>query len=191
MRVRGWDKAATEPTAENKDPDWTRGVKLAKAYDSTLYIEDLVSLRGGPGAVKALTKNTAELDGPAVVHRIPQDPGAAGKSQAADDVRALEGYIVVTKPVTGDKVTRFGPFSSQASPQSTGGERGRVCIVRASWNEELIHELESFPDGDHDDIADALADAYDQISEPIYQRILPQPVLPAYEASRWGDASSF
>lgn len=162
VRTRGWDKAATEPSARNPDPDWTRGVRLSFANDR-YYIEDLASLRGDPGAVKAFLRATAQLDGKTTMQRIPQDPGAAGKSQAAEDVRSLDGYMVHTQTVSGDKVTRFGPVAGQASPQSTGGQQGRFCIVRAPWNEELIQELEAFPDGDHDDIVDALSDAYDEL----------------------------
>jgi len=161
--VRAWDKAATEPHPGNPDPDWTRGVKMAYAPSTErFYIADLASVRGGPGTVKATIKATAELDGKGVKIRVPQDPGAAGKSDAADDVRTLQGWTVVAKPVTGDKVTRFGPFSSQASPQSTGGQQGRVCIVRGHWNETLIHELEDFPLGVHDDIADAVSDGFEE-----------------------------
>lgn len=161
-RARGWDKAATEPSPENRDPDWTRGVRMSYANDR-YYIEDLVGCQAGPGVVKALIRSTAEVDGKKVWIRIAQDPGAAGKSDAADDVRRLDGFRVETKTASGDKVTRFGGFASQASPASTGGEKGRVCIVRAPWNEELIRELEEFPDGDHDDIADAISDAYDEL----------------------------
>lgn len=113
--------------------------------------------------MKSLLLTTAELDGKEVRIRVPQDPGAAGKSQAAEDVRSLNGFSVMTKPITGSKVTRFGPFSSQASPQSTGGVKGRVAIVIAPWNEELVRELESFPVG-HDDIADAVSDAYEELA---------------------------
>lgn len=162
-RCRAWDRAATEPSEKNRDPDWTRGVRLAYA-DGRWYIEHVASLRAGPGPVKNLIMNTAESDGKGVRIRIPQDPGQAGKQQAVDDVAALTGFTVTKKPVTGNKVTRFGPVSSQAHPQSTGGEKGRFCIVRGPWNEELIRELEEFPDGAHDDIADALADAHDDLA---------------------------
>ncbi len=161
--ARGWDKAATKPSPQNKDPDWTRGVKVG-TDGSRFYIVDLVSLRDEHGAVRASVLATASLDGKETRIRIPQDPGQAGKAQAADDVRSLAGWTVTTKTVTGDKVTRFGPVATQASPRSTGGDKGRFVIVRAPWNEELIHELEAFPNGAHDDIVDALSDAFDEVN---------------------------
>lgn len=174
--VRAWDKAATEPHPGSPDPDWTRGVRMAYAASTDrFYISGLASLRGGPGAVKALIKATAELDGKGVKIRLPQDPGAAGKSDAADDVRSLQGWTVTAKPVTGDKVTRFGPFSSQASPQSTGGLTGRVCIVRGAWNETLVQELEDFPLGVHDDVADCVSDAFEEAQRFV---IAPGPSCP-------------
>ncbi len=47
-----------------------------------------------------------------------------------------------------DKLTRFGPFSSQC-------RAGNVKIRRGSWNEELFRVLEGFPDLAHDDEVDA------------------------------------
>lgn len=164
-RVRAWDKAATEPHEKNKNPDWTRGLRMSRSNDGLIYVEHMASLRGGPGPVAHLIKTTAAQDGVDVIVRLPQDPAAAGKSQAASDVQMLEGYTVRVKPVTGDKIVRAGPVSTQANPQSTGGSVGRLRVVRGSWNEEFFRELEDFPDGDYDDIVDALSDGFDELKD--------------------------
>ena len=44
---------------------------------------------------------------------MPQDPGQAGKAQAADFVKFLAGHNVKTQTVNGDKVTRSEPFAAQ------------------------------------------------------------------------------
>jgi len=44
---------------------------------------------------------------------------------------------VTPAPESGDKLTRFGPFSSQC-------RAGNVKIRRGSWNEELFRVLEGF-----------------------------------------------
>jgi predicted phage terminase large subunit-like protein len=44
--------------------------------------------------------------------------------------------------MSGDKLTRFGPFSSQC-------RAGNVKILRGRWNEDLFRVLESFPDLPH------------------------------------------
>lgn len=152
-RVRAWDLAGTEKKDSKSDPDWTAGALLALGVDGRIYIENIVRLRGTPGEVKRQILATAELDGKSVKISIPQDPGQAGKAQAEDFARDLRGYWVQSKPVTGDKVTRFGPFSAQA-------ERLLVSLVRASWNRALVEELESFPEGSHDDQADAVGDGF-------------------------------
>jgi hypothetical protein len=63
-------------------------------------------------------------------------------------VRALDGFTVSPASKSGDKLTRFGPFSSQCRAVN-------VKIRRGSWNEELFRVLEGFPDLAHDDEVDA------------------------------------
>lgn len=187
VRVRYWDKAATEPSSTNPDPDWTAGVKLAKA-GGVYYIENVARMRGNPGAVEAYIRATAELDGKPVAIRTSQDPGSAGKSEAAAYVRLLDGYDIRTERETGDKVTRVAPVSAQASPQSTGGAKGRFCIVRGAWNDTFLAELEAFPDGDHDDQADALSGAFRGLVG-VYDgppRLAPPPTVKTYDSTPLG-----
>ncbi len=149
---RGWDLAAT-PKTEHNDPDWTVGVKLGRSADGRYFVLDCRRLRGTPAAVERLLANTAAEDGPDVEIALPQDPGQAGKSQAHALVRALEGFTVRATPESGDKVTRFGPFSAQA-------EAGNVYVLRAPWNEAWFSSLEGFPTAPHDDDADATSRAF-------------------------------
>ncbi|HZZ87332.1 MAG TPA: phage terminase large subunit, partial [Caulobacteraceae bacterium] len=149
---RGWDLAAT-PKTETNDPDWTCGVKLGRTEDGRYFVLDHRRLRGTPAAVERLLANTAAEDGLSVEVALPQDPGQAGKSQAAALIRALEGYTVRATPESGDKVTRFGPFSAQA-------EAGNVYVLRGAWNEAWFAALEAFPTAPHDDDADATSRAF-------------------------------
>jgi len=149
---RGWDLAAT-PKTETNDPDFTCGVKLGRAPDGRYVVLDYRRLRGTPAAVERFLANTAAEDGPDVEIALPQDPGQAGKSQAAALVRALEGFTVRATPESGDKVTRFGPFSAQA-------EAGNVYVLRAPWNDAWFSSLEGFPTAAHDDDADATSRAF-------------------------------
>jgi predicted phage terminase large subunit-like protein len=149
---RGWDLAAT-PKTESNDPDWTCGVKLGRTSDGRYVVLDHRRLRGTPAAVERFLANTAAEDGPDVEIALPQDPGQAGKSQAAALVRALEGFTVRATPESGDKVTRFGPFSAQA-------EAGNVYVLRGAWNDAWFSSLEGFPTAAHDDDADATSRAF-------------------------------
>ena len=150
--VRGWDLAGTPKTLHN-DPDWTCGVKIGRSDGGAYYVLDHVRLRDTPGEVERLIRHTAEADGPEVEVSLPQDPGQAGKAQSLALTRALEGYAVRTSPESGDKATRFAPFSAQA-------EGGAVHVLRAEWNEAWFSALEAFPDARHDDDADATSRAF-------------------------------
>ena len=152
--IRGWDLAATEPTSVNADPDWTVGVRLGKYRDANRFViaADVKRMRKRPAVRDKSLANTAIADGHDCRIRIPQDPGQAGKSQKADLVGKLTGFSVSSDPVTGDKVTRFSPFSAQA-------EAGNVDYVEGI-PEDYLRALESFPDGAHDDDADATSEAF-------------------------------
>jgi predicted phage terminase large subunit-like protein len=160
--VRAWDFAASEEKA-GSDPDWTVGVKVTAVPDrlnpnaKTFYVEDVTRFRGAPAAVETALLNLASQDGAGVTIRLPQDPGQAGKAQAHGFVRALAGYHVVAKPVSGAKETRAAPASAQA-------ERGNVKLVRGAWNDAFLDELAAFPAGGHDDQVDALADAINELA---------------------------
>jgi predicted phage terminase large subunit-like protein len=155
--VRAWDLAGTEKKDQKDDPDWTVGVKMALGRDGRVYVLDVVRLRGNPGEVRKLVKATANIDGKTVPIFIPQDPGQAGKSQVYDYRKDLIGWVVKSKTVTGDKVQRFGGFSSFA-------EGELVSLVRGKWNLEYCNELEGFPEANHDDQVDATSDAFNFVA---------------------------
>ena len=89
----------------------------------------------------------AEQDRKKVRIGFGKDPGQAGKSEALHLVRALSRFTVTPAPESGDKLTRFGPFSTQC-------RAGNVKIRRGSWNEDLFRVLEGFPDFAHGDEVD-------------------------------------
>jgi len=154
--VRYWDLAATEKTELN-DPDWIVGVKLGRGDKRGYWLLDVVRARANPGDVERLLLETAARDGKRVRIGFGQDPGQAGKSQALHLVRALSGYTVTPVLESGDKLTRFGPFSSQC-------RAGNVAILRSAWNEDLFRVLEGFPDLAHDDEADACSGALEMLN---------------------------
>lgn len=157
-RVRSWDIAFTEPSEQNKDPDWTRGVLMSKNETTQTYtVEDVAGIRGKPAKVEELIFSVAAHDGPGVLITIPQDPNAAAAAYARGlQARLAEkGYTVrLVKPVK-SKVTRFAPFSSVAQAK-------RVNIVVGDWNKSYFDELERFSGNrkDKDDQVDATSDAF-------------------------------
>ena len=153
--VRYWDLAATEKTEFNDD--WTIGVKLGRDDDGGYWILDMVRERANPEDTERLLLNTAAHDGKRVRIGFGKDPGQAGKSQALHLVRMLSGFTVTPAPESGDKLTRFGPFSSQC-------RAGNLKILHRPWNEDLFRVLEGFPDLAHDDEVDACSGALEMLN---------------------------
>ena len=149
---RGWDFAGS-----NDEGDWTCGMKIGKMPDGRFIISGMARFQEKTDAVEVALVNTASLDGRFVRIRMPQDPGQAGKAQAARYTRLLAGYTVVALPVSGDKSVRAEGYASQVNA-------GNVVMLRASWNDVIIDEMQSFPNGKHDDTIDAGADAFNDLT---------------------------
>ena len=154
--VRGWDLAATIKT-ENNDPDATCGTKIGQLPDGRYVVLHHKHLYGSPGDVEVELMTTAEADGQSVSIALPQDPAQAGKSQVANLAKLLAGYDARFKLQSGDKVTRFKPFSAQA-------EAGNILVLHAPWNEQWFGALEAFGPGvKHDDDADSTSEAFNAL----------------------------
>jgi predicted phage terminase large subunit-like protein len=154
-RCRAWDFGATQPKP-GKQPDWTVGLRMAY-HGGIFYVEDVKRDRWSPADVEKNLKNTASQDGLLVRIRMPEDPGAAGKSDAATKIKLLAGYNVATIRPTGEKSVRAKPASAQA-------EAGNVKLVRGAWNEAFLDEVCTFPNAQHDDQVDAFADALNELA---------------------------
>lgn len=150
--VRYWDLAATTDQY-GADPAYTVGVKLGRLPDGKFVVGDVARLRAeGPG-VRRLMRDTAKDDGVYCEIGFSQDPGQAGKTQAADLVMMLPGYVVHSARETGDKETRAEPVAAQAAA-------GNLLLVEADWNRAFIDELTTFPGSKHKDQVDALSGAF-------------------------------
>lgn len=153
---RAWDLGATEVSSENLSPDATAGVLMGLRENGRFVVADVIRVCEIAADVRKLIKNTCISDSVKSKHitvRLPQDPGQAGKAQAADFVKYLAGHNVKTQTVNGDKVTRSEPFAAQ-------WQAGNVDVLAAEWNDVYFNELEQFPDGSHDDMVDASSDAF-------------------------------
>jgi Terminase RNaseH-like domain len=94
--------------------------------------------------------------GPAVRGESREPPATVGCSATNRGLRArdLRGLLGAE---SGDKLTRFGPFSSQ-------WRAGNIKIRRGRWNEDLFRILEGFPDLTHDDEVDACSGALEMLN---------------------------
>lgn len=156
-RVRYWDKAGTSGAGA-----YTCGTLLARARNGLFYVEDVV--RGQWSALERETVilQTAQMDAArygqvAIWHE--QEPGSGGKESAEATTRNLAGHRVYAERVTGDKITRAGPFSAQA-------EAGNVKLVKGAWNRAFLEELASFPNGKYKDQVDSASGAFNKLAQP-------------------------
>jgi predicted phage terminase large subunit-like protein len=151
--VRCWDRAATEPSPVNPDPDWTAGVKIGRDAQGYFYVGDVCRDRVTPQGVESMLKAKASQDGYACTVALLKDPAQAGKMEAEYLVRQLAGYRVTLVPQTSNKETAARPVASQA-------EAGNIRLIRGDWNETFLRELEQFPESRHDDQVDAVAGGF-------------------------------
>jgi predicted phage terminase large subunit-like protein len=151
-RVRRWDLAATVPE-QGTDPDYTAGVRMGRMDDGRIFIDDVRHFRSGPAQVEQAIKAIASVDGQDCRIILPQDPGQAGKAQVRYMVARFAPYPVETVLESGDKADRARSFIAQV-------EAGNVYLLRGSWNKAFLDELETFPNGAHDDQVDAAVGAF-------------------------------
>lgn len=155
-KVRRWDFGATDPKEKtSSDPDYTVGLLLGE-IGGIYYVLDIVRGQESPAGVERMLKNTALQDGKAIKVRIPQDPGAAGKSNAAHQIKLLAGWDVKAALESGSKEIRATPVEAQA-------EAGNIKLVNGPWVAAFLEEIAEFPNAKHDDQVDALSGAFAEL----------------------------
>jgi len=154
-RVRGWDRAATKPSMENPDPDWTAGVLMSVDKQGRYFIEDVVRFRDTARQVKLAVINTATRDGDDTWIGLLHDPGQAGKVEIAGYIDDLGGYPIETVPELPGRTKEV-----KAATLSVQAEAGNIYLVRGDWNRAFIDELVNFPLGAKDDQLDGAYACY-------------------------------
>jgi predicted phage terminase large subunit-like protein len=181
MWVRFWDTAATDPSP-GQDPDWTVGFRVGRDPQGRYWLDDMRRWRVGPNESDRFMREVALQDTRRVCEGMEQDPGAAGKITihhyrtnafqnsnfravlAAGKSRGRTSTITAGRKTPMPKILAAGPLASHA-------EAGQVFYVAdGTWDHEVfLNELDIFPDGDHDDIVDALSGAINLLAKmPAY-----------------------
>lgn len=165
--ARFWDFAATEKTLAKDDPDFTAGILVAKAPDSTFYIVDCIAVRVGPAEVDKLFLATSRQDAARLAQqgvryrvRWEIEPGSAGKRESVRLVKLLAGLDARGVHPQGDKITRARGLAAQA-------EAGNVKLLSGTWNETWLHHMHHQPDHPHDDIMDGSSGGFNDLARPV------------------------
>lgn len=149
---RAWDLAATDGAG-----DWTVGAKLGTDDNGKFYIADIQRGQWECNYRDTMIRQTSTFDDLCTI-RLPQDPAAAGKSEAKRLVMMLAGHDVKSVVVSGDKGTRAAGLASQVNA-------GNVKLLFGPWNQGLLQRLDAFPTkGVADDEIDAMADAFNELA---------------------------
>jgi predicted phage terminase large subunit-like protein len=154
-RVRYWDLAATD----NHDSDYTVGLLIALGEDGNYYVLDLQRFRATPQIVERRIQEQAYKDGKLkTVIWMEQEPGSGGVN-TIDHYRrrVLRGFVFKPDKPTGKKTER-------ARPVSAASEGGLVFLIRGTWINSFLDELEAFPNAEHKDQVDAFSGAYIKVS---------------------------
>lgn len=147
------DLAATEGGG-----DWTAVSVMRRSADKQRIFVDIRQFQHEPGKRNRLLAKIGASVGP-VRYRIPQDPGQAGKDQA----QQMQRYFIsegvngaVVRPISGNKETRAEGFAAAVNA-------GMVALVDSPYTRAFLEQLRQFPNGKHDDMVDAAADAYNEM----------------------------
>lgn len=167
-RRRSWDLASTKEAG-----DFTAG--LLGTYDvdaKKLYLESCIHGQMSAGRVEDVFAAAADLpsnegDHIDVEYILEQEPGASG-TYATEHFKQLCPYRklrVVKAASEGSKLLKAQPFLA-------GTEKHEVVIVvddpsdysRVPWVNKFVDEFAVFPEGAHDDIMDAAASMYNDVT---------------------------
>jgi predicted phage terminase large subunit-like protein len=157
--VRFWDMAATEDNGKN-DPDFTVGLRLRLSHEGQWYVMHVTRFQKSPLDTERSLRQTAQIDGPDVSIVMEQEGGASGKIVISQyQQRVVPGFDLTGKSPKGDKVVR-------AKAPASAAQAGNVKLVKGSWNEEFLDELEAFPTkGVHDDQVDSFSGAMRELTD--------------------------
>ena len=150
--VRYWDLAVKEKT----QADFTAGA-LCALDGSTLWIIDIASGQWEWPTSRGNIVTHAQIDRCQV--GIESVSTGAGLVQNLREVFPVDLLLSETTPDK-DKLTRALPWFAAVNS-------GNVRLVRGDWNNRFLAECQSFPNGDHDDMIDAVSGAAHLLMKPL------------------------
>ena len=176
-KMRYWDRANTEKSEKNTNPDYTSGIRGYISGD-VFVIDDLQHFRGSPAQNEKRIEQTAKTDGKDVIITLEQEPASSGKDVIYHyQERVLKDYVVRADRPSGQKTDRAKAVSALA-------EQGKVILkVDTSWNRPFLNEMAAFPpnsESGHDDIVMSVCGLYKCLTQDFR-------IIPAYSSKNQYD----
>ena len=162
LECDGWDFAATAKEQKGDDPDYTAGVGIRKVagvwYVTWMQAQQVANADPLLRNLSAQHRDRCAGDGTQYRLRWEIEPAASGVKENRRLTGMMAGYDARGVRPGGDKLQRSRALAAQA-------EVGNVKLLRGAWNEEFLRHMHAIPDGDHDDIHDAAALAFNGTNE--------------------------
>ena len=157
-KCRSWDFAYTaeEP---GKDNDYTASCKMYRLIGDVYYVTDVTMARYGDDLLNTIQRY-AEMDTANVpILMETGTSGGAAKELYNQYEKHFTGYRTEQSEPNGSKVDRATDFKYALM-------QGRIrFVLNDNQRETLIRQLKGFPLAKHDDLIDALAYAYNYLSQ--------------------------
>ena len=178
-RVRFYDLAATEKKVvgigakqkESKDPDDTVGSLVSsfeleverdgkRKKETNWCIEHQIYGQWSWETILDHIVETARKDGPYVPIVIEEEPGSGGKNQVAAVKTHLSRFPdLAAHQVLGQRARDVGDRVMAANHWFALAADGKMWIVRGSWNDKFLSQLDGFTQVLHDDMVTSITGA--------------------------------
>jgi len=166
LECDGWDFAATAKEKRGDDPDFTAGVGVRKVngtwFITWMQAQQVANSDPLLRNLSAQHRQRCQGDGTQYRVRWEIEPAASGIKENRRLTVMMAGFDAKGQRPGGDKLTRSRALAAQA-------EVGNVKLLKGPWNEEFLRHMHAIPDGDHDDIHDAAALAFNGTIEATWQ----------------------
>lgn len=165
-RVRFWDLAATEKKQANDDPDEAVGTLLSKRFDPIVKkdifcIEHQVAGFWAWEQLLEAISNTARHDGVDIPVVLEEEPGSGGKNQVAAVKEHFKRFPeLMHHKVVGQRARDVGDRVMAANHWFGVAAEGQFEMVKGSWNEKTLSQVDGFTQIVHDDRCTSITGAF-------------------------------
>ncbi len=174
--IRHWDLAFSDA----QGADYVDGCKMGITGDGKRFILHHKRVHGRWTKSKPIIREIAMEDGHAVEVSIEANGTQLGYYQEiAADPKMANRAVLKYEP-EGNKEMRASMWGSRLDDNDLESKEGVIYCVRGEWNAEFFDEMDYFPNGEHDDMVDAVSGAWAQLGDQTgdYERMKKNPDLP-------------
>jgi predicted phage terminase large subunit-like protein len=152
--VRRWDLAFSDTRAA----DFSAGVKMGMSEDGKRWILHVRQVKGRWPQTEPAIRATAAQDGTGCEVLIESNGTQLGYADSLIADPRMRGYIVRGDKPEGSKETRASLWGARL-------EDGIIGCVRGEWNGMLFDQMDTFPNGSHDDIIDGISGGWANLGD--------------------------